>query len=76
MLVYALFGDSGKMKCVKHDYRGTYPEYELNNKLNMLYNWLISLGYEMSDVEKTLLDGTHELFHRGNQTPKAEQEAT
>lgn len=75
ILVYALFGDSGKMKCVKHDYRGTYPEYELNHKLNVLYNWLMSLGYEMSDEEKTLLDGTHELFHHGNPAPQAEQEA-
>lgn len=76
MLVYALFGDSGKMKCVKQDYRGTYPEYELNNKLNVLYNWLMSLGYEMSAEEKTLLDGTHELFHRGDPAPQADQEAT
>lgn len=75
MLVYALFGDSGKMKCVEYDYRGTYPKYELNIKLNVLYNWLISLGYEMSDEEKTLLDGTHELLHRGDSAPQAEQEA-
>ena len=76
MLVYAIFGDSGKMKCVKYDYRGTYPEYELNNKLNALYNWLMSLGYEMSDEEKALLDGTHELFHRDDSALQTKQEVT
>ena len=33
-----------------------------NNELDLLYDFLISIGYEMSDVEKQLQDGTHPLF--------------
>jgi ParB family chromosome partitioning protein len=33
-----------------------------NSWLNALYDWLISLGYEMSDDEKALRDGTHAVF--------------
>lgn len=62
-LVYALFGDSNKTKCVEYDYRGGFPRYEVNPKLKALYAWLMSLGYEMSNEEKALLDGTHELYH-------------
>lgn len=35
-----------------------------NEKLTNLYNFLLSLGYEMSDEEKALEDGTHELFEQ------------
>lgn len=36
--------------------------YEGNNDLDMLYDLLQSLGYQMSDEEKALQNGTHELF--------------
>lgn len=36
--------------------------YTENENLSNLYNFLLSLGYEMSDEEKALEDGTHELF--------------
>lgn len=39
-------------------------QYEGNNDLDMLYNLLQSLGYQMSDEEKALQDGSHELFKR------------
>lgn len=31
-------------------------------KLDDLYNWLCALGYEMSDEEKAMQDGSHEVF--------------
>ena len=37
-----------------------------NDGLDRLYDFLISLGYEMSDEEKAMRDGTHELL---NATP-------
>ena len=59
-LIYLTFeNDKGHSYCicssegVKH--------YE-NSWLNALYDWLISLGYEMSDDEKALRDGTHTVF--------------
>ena len=36
--------------------------YKANDKLDRLYDFLISLGYEMSDEEKAMRDGTHELL--------------
>lgn len=37
-------------------------EHKENQNLDRLYDFLITLGYEMSDEEKALRDGTHELF--------------
>ncbi|MEG3071058.1 MAG: hypothetical protein RQM92_09790 [Candidatus Syntrophopropionicum ammoniitolerans] len=39
-----------------------YPVYKKNNKLDLLYEILQKLGYQMSDDEIALRDGTHELF--------------
>ena len=36
--------------------------YESNDALDRLYDFLISLGYDMSDEEKAMRDGTHEVF--------------
>ena len=36
--------------------------HEENESLSMLYDGLVSIGYQMSDEEKALRDGTHELF--------------
>ena len=36
--------------------------YQENESLDFLYKILTELGYEMSDEEKALQDGTHELF--------------
>ena len=38
--------------------------HEPNDGLDRLYNFLISLGYEMSDEEKAMQDGTHQLLGR------------
>lgn len=43
-----------------------------NEKLTNLYNFLIALGYEMSDEEKALEDGTHELFKQAKDTEQEE----
>lgn len=43
----------------RHD---DFPEHHDNKWLDALYEWLISLGYEMSDDEKGLMDGTHPIF--------------
>lgn len=37
-------------------------KHEENEKLDRIYALLVKLGYEMSDDEKALQDGTHELF--------------
>lgn len=37
-------------------------EYSGNDDLDEIYDFLQELGFEMSDVEKALKDGTHELY--------------
>lgn len=63
-IIYSAFGDSSSLGYT-YNYRWKYPEHINTNQLNELYTWLISLGYEMSDEEKALQDGTHEVFTRG-----------
>jgi ParB family chromosome partitioning protein len=36
--------------------------YKNNAELDMIYSFLEAVGYQMSDVEKQLKDGTHELY--------------
>lgn len=42
--------------------RGSVPIYRANDDLDALYDFLISIGYEMSDMEKELKNGSHALF--------------
>lgn len=60
-LIYANF-DDGEDKSYAHGYKGVWPEYSKNVTLDALYDWLCSLGYEMSEDEKRLQDGSHEVF--------------
>lgn len=41
---------------------GEFPKHMENERLDALYTWLCSLGYEMSDEELALQNGTHELL--------------
>jgi hypothetical protein len=38
------------------------PPFSKNEKLDKLYGFLILCGYRMSDEEKRLMNGTHELY--------------
>lgn len=57
------FIDSSSLKC--HNWRG--PFYEENEELNQAYDFLKEFGYEISDEEKALKDGTHELYEEVEQ---------
>ncbi|ACL77595.1 parB-like partition protein [Ruminiclostridium cellulolyticum H10] len=46
----------------RETYYGWNNQYMDNGTLNTVYNLLEKLGYEMSDEEKSMRDGTHELF--------------
>ena len=52
-----LLCDSEVLDC--NDYYGRYEE---NENLNLIYEFLESIGYEMSDEERELLDGSSELY--------------
>ncbi|MCD7757328.1 MAG: ParB/RepB/Spo0J family partition protein [Clostridiales bacterium] len=46
---------------------GWCVQYAPNDDLDMLYEFLADLGYEMSDEELALQNGTHELFQTGEE---------
>ena len=71
--IYALFNDSTK-ESYASGYHGAYPGYYKSTKLDGLYLWLTSLGYQMSDEEKALQDGTHELYHMKEREEKVPTE--
>lgn len=65
--VYTLFGDNNDNGYMGWNYIhgcGLYDSYDNNPGLDLLYKFLEDLGYEMSDDEKSLQDGTHELFYK------------
>lgn len=58
LMIYENTGDSERER-----YHGYWDcKHEKNAELTALYDLLIKLGYEMSDEEKQLRDGTHSLF--------------
>ena len=63
VLIYALYGDDAKQDC-SSSYKSSFPEFRrsCSIKLEVLYHWQVSLGYEMSTEERQLLDGSHEAF--------------
>lgn len=50
-------------------------EHTENESLDRLYDLLEKLGYEMSDEERALRDGTHELFHETTEENHDEEQA-
>lgn len=60
-LIYMAFGDRDTLTYYS-GYKREYPTWEKNYQLDSLYKWLVSVGYEMSDDEKALQDGTHRLL--------------
>jgi hypothetical protein len=63
-VVYALFGDNA-IFCSR-GYRGQFPVYEKNRKLELIYRWLDMIGYKMSSEETELLTGEHEAYKAGD----------
>lgn len=66
-LIYAYFGDSDGKDYFSGGEKYSFPAYDNNAMLNALYDWLTSLGYELSDEEKQMKDGTHPLLNLGDE---------
>lgn len=60
-IIYVSFGDTAE-NCFHTKYKREYPNHEENKRLNSLYEWLVMCGYEMSDDERMLMNGTHPVF--------------
>ena len=69
-LIYAAFGDSEKEGCTGTCGKGNFPKYTLSIKLNLLYEWLVSLGYEMSTEEMQMLNGELDAYKAGEEYGK------
>ncbi len=65
-IIYAAFCDKNS-ETYHTTYNKQWPRHKENSRLDALYAWLTSAGYVMSDEEKAMQDGTHELLHLGEQ---------
>lgn len=61
--VYSLFGDN-ESSAYTTWINGCMDGHRENPRLDYLYAFLEKLGYEMSDEEKALQNGTHELLYK------------
>ena len=66
-IIYVSFGDT-KENGFHSTYKREYPKHSKNNRLACLYEWLVSCGYQMSDDEQMLADGSHPLFKEDERT--------
>lgn len=64
-LIYARLGDDKSSGYFRSYWNNYTMKHEENEKLDRIYALLVKLGYEMSDDEKALQNGTHELFRTG-----------
>lgn len=62
-LIYHRMGD-GTSRSFSTSYKGQFPKFQECDELEIIYTFLGWLGYEMSDDEIALRNGTHELFSR------------
>ncbi len=65
-IIWTLFNDSESKITSANIWRGRWPDYEPNPELIGLYQWLEGLGYETSEVERGLIQGTDVNYHLGD----------
>ena len=68
-LVYAFFGDREKETTTYLSWHKEWPKYEANPRLTYLYEWLTSVGYKMSDVEKNMIYGKDKIYVEDTEAP-------
>lgn len=60
-LTYQSFSDNINL-CCHEQYANNFPDYKQNLKLQAIYEFLIRLGYQISNAEQEYLNGTHQIF--------------
>lgn len=73
MVIYSAFGDSNYSCDYIEGFKKEWPKKKACPVLDALYDWLVSVGYVMSDDEKGLAHGSHEIFHRGDSEAKDDE---
>ena len=63
-MVLLAVSEYGALKYYTEEYNETMPKYHKCEALDTVYKYLCRLGYEMSDEEIALQNGTHELFEQ------------
>lgn len=61
-IIYECFGDNADNTHICGHIKNFPVHKNSSDVLDLLYDWLEQLGYEMSDEERQLKDGTHPLF--------------
>ena len=70
--IYSTFGDSERLGYFNMYSPDEY--YSLNEELDNIYEFLTNIGYELSDGEMQLRDGSSPMFDRDNMIYKLEDE--
>ena len=72
--IYSTTEDDAENRCYER-YSGSanYGKYVGNKRLEALYTALGRLGYEMSDEEKALMNGSSELYYGNEPKPRAKK---
>lgn len=66
LIVYRLLEDNENENCYHKYYDSSKVVFTANEGLNRIYDFLISLGYEMSAEETQITNGTYELYEGEN----------
>ncbi len=78
LLICAMADDTEYRGFYRDDWNSEKRKYELayirNTKLESVYNCLSALGYEMSDEEKAMMNGTHSVFETREEANDGSQE--
>lgn len=67
-LVWCMFNDDERCTVIG-GYEGNEPKYDPNYKIIAVYEWLKTLGYEMSEAEKNLVYGKDKVYDKDSEAP-------
>jgi len=62
IMLYTITSDNKEVTYYRNGYCDCVPVHKENKRLDKIYECLCELGYEMSETERQLQNGTHELF--------------
>lgn len=74
-LIYAFTGDDASQRTFHPNWDEKPPEYRRNERLERIYDFLNRLGYEVSDEERQMLDGTHALYGKREEKKDAAEKS-
>lgn len=62
IMLYTITSDNKAVTYYRDGYGACVPEHKENKRLDKIYECLCELGYEMSETERQLQNGEHELL--------------